>query len=293
MTPMSWDTMTMDIPSSGAEVLEQVEHLVLDADVERGRRLVREQQPGMRGDGHRDHHPLGHAAAELVGIGAQACACRVDADPLEQLRGAVRGGARRPSRSLTRMTSDSWSPTVSTGLRLAIGSWKIMPMSRPRIARSVEAGAPTSSWPSKHDRAPPRCGPGWARGPGARAASRSCPSRTRPRCPASGPCATEKVAPSTGRMVPRWVGNVTVRSRHLQASAGSSAGASHAGTRRLRRPRSSWLIERHARATPLAAEMLGHPLADEHEADAHDHDHETWQGGDPPRLEQEGLAARR
>ena len=34
-----------------------------------------------------------------------------------------------------------WSPTVNTGLRLVIGSWKIMAMSRPRNLRSAFAGS--------------------------------------------------------------------------------------------------------------------------------------------------------
>ena len=39
------------------------------------------------------------------------------------------------------------SPTVSTGLRAVIGSWKIMAMSLPRIFRSADCGAPISSLP--------------------------------------------------------------------------------------------------------------------------------------------------
>ena len=45
---------------------QEIEHLRLDGDVERRRRLVRDQQPRLACDGHRDHHPLRHAAGELV-----------------------------------------------------------------------------------------------------------------------------------------------------------------------------------------------------------------------------------
>jgi hypothetical protein len=34
----------------------------------------------------------------------------------------------------SRIASTIWSPTVNTGFSAVIGSWKIMAMSRPRIA---------------------------------------------------------------------------------------------------------------------------------------------------------------
>ena len=44
---------------------DELEDLLLDRDVERGRRLVGDQQLGLAGDRHRDHHPLLLAARQL------------------------------------------------------------------------------------------------------------------------------------------------------------------------------------------------------------------------------------
>ena len=45
---------------------EQLQDLGLDADVERGRRLVGDQQIGRAGQSHGDHRPLAQAAGELM-----------------------------------------------------------------------------------------------------------------------------------------------------------------------------------------------------------------------------------
>ena len=44
------------------DVLEQVEDLLLSGDVERGGRLVRDQQVRVARQGHRDRDPLPHPA---------------------------------------------------------------------------------------------------------------------------------------------------------------------------------------------------------------------------------------
>ena len=48
------------------EAHQQVEDLRLDGDVERGGRLVGDQELRVAGDGHGDHHALAHAARHLV-----------------------------------------------------------------------------------------------------------------------------------------------------------------------------------------------------------------------------------
>jgi hypothetical protein len=50
---------------------EQLEDLPLDRDVERGRRLVGNEELRLAGERHRDHHALLLAARELVRIGGQ------------------------------------------------------------------------------------------------------------------------------------------------------------------------------------------------------------------------------
>ena len=74
------------------QVEQQVEDLRLDGDVERRGRLVGDQQLGVAGDRHGDHHPLAHAARELVREGAEPVLRRGDADEVQQLQ---RPGAGR------------------------------------------------------------------------------------------------------------------------------------------------------------------------------------------------------
>ena len=74
-------------PELVAERFEQLEDLGLDHDVERGRRLVADDERRVAGEGHRDHRPLAHPARQLVRIGPAALAR--DADELEQLAGAL------------------------------------------------------------------------------------------------------------------------------------------------------------------------------------------------------------
>ena len=58
-------------PEPRPQVLHHVEHARLDGHVERRRRLVGDQHLRLAGDRHRDHHPLAHAARELVRVLAQ------------------------------------------------------------------------------------------------------------------------------------------------------------------------------------------------------------------------------
>ena len=64
--------------------LEQVEDLRLHGHVERGGRLVGEQQLRAARQGDRDHDPLAHAAGQLVRVLAQAPLGLGDADRREQ-----------------------------------------------------------------------------------------------------------------------------------------------------------------------------------------------------------------
>ena len=78
----------------------QIEDLGLDRDVERGRRLVGDQQFRLARQGHRDQHALAHAARHLVRVLLDALARVGDADQVEQLDGA-RPGRRGSSREVT------------------------------------------------------------------------------------------------------------------------------------------------------------------------------------------------
>ncbi len=70
------------------QILHQLEDLRLDGHVERGRRLVGDQQLGIAGEADGDHHALAHAAGELMRILLEAALRIGDADQRQQLDGA-------------------------------------------------------------------------------------------------------------------------------------------------------------------------------------------------------------
>ena len=66
------------------ETSDQVEQLGLDGDVKGGGRFVGDQQLGPQCQCHRQHHPLAHAAGELMGIVVDSSRRVGNADFLEQ-----------------------------------------------------------------------------------------------------------------------------------------------------------------------------------------------------------------
>ena len=125
-TPRSWVIRMIAVPVCVAEVPHQVEDLGLDRDVERGRRLVGDQQLRLAGEGHRDHHALGHAARHLVRERLEPPLRVGDADHLEQLEGPLRGPALCFIPRWSSRTSPIWRPTSMTGFSDDCGCWKIM-----------------------------------------------------------------------------------------------------------------------------------------------------------------------
>jgi hypothetical protein len=77
-----------DQDHAGAEFALQIPHEVEDlrlhGHVERGRRLVGDQNPWPPGKRHGDHHTLAHAAGKLVRILLQPACCIGNADGVEQ-----------------------------------------------------------------------------------------------------------------------------------------------------------------------------------------------------------------
>ena len=89
---------SMAMPISRCSSLQQLEDLRLDGDVERGGRLVGDQQVGLVGERHGDHHALALAARELMREGAEPLLGLADADLVQQLEHARARGGRRPGR---------------------------------------------------------------------------------------------------------------------------------------------------------------------------------------------------
>ena len=86
------------------QLAHQIEDLRLQGDVERGGRLVGDQELGIAGQRHRDHDALAHAAGELVRIFVDALLGRGDVDAAQQLDGAL---AR--ARAASRRDGAGWS----------------------------------------------------------------------------------------------------------------------------------------------------------------------------------------
>ena len=122
------------------QALQQLEDLRLDGDVERGGRLVGDQQVGLVGERHGDHDALALAARELMRKGLQALLGHRECRP------SPAGRARAPSRPASERPrcSFSISPTcfsmVCSGLSEVIGSWKMIEILSPRISRIVGLG---------------------------------------------------------------------------------------------------------------------------------------------------------
>ena len=112
-------------PYLSLEVLEQVEHLGLDADVERRHRLVADDQRRVEHERAGDRDALALAAAELVRT-ALGGASGVDADGLEHLVDHARSRSADVPRCQISSGSLTLSRTMRRGLSDEIGSWKII-----------------------------------------------------------------------------------------------------------------------------------------------------------------------
>ena len=140
-----------------AQVAHQVEDLGLDRHVERGRRLVGDEQLGLAGERHRDHHPLRHAARHLVRVGLRAAAAGSGMPTIRSSSSAARAG--RPCASCR---DGARGPRRSGGRRpdrvqRRLGCWKIMLIRSPRILRISSSDSLSRSWPS--NRTSPRLDP--------------------------------------------------------------------------------------------------------------------------------------
>jgi len=91
---------------------------------------------GLQASAHRNHDALTHAARQLMRIFTDAPRRLGNADQRQHLDAAMAGASRRDSPSMQpkrprRFAGRSSGPE----LRLVIGSWKIMLISLPRMAR--------------------------------------------------------------------------------------------------------------------------------------------------------------
>ena len=140
-TPRSCVIMIMPCRAR-AQLREQVEDLRLDGHVERGRRLVGDEEPGVARRAPSRSSRAGASRRRAVrvvvdarvGVGIPTCSMRSTARRRPR-SGAGAGG-----------TLDIWFPTVSDGFSDVIGSWKIIAIRSPRSSRPPES--PVTSRPS-------------------------------------------------------------------------------------------------------------------------------------------------
>ena len=79
-------------PQPVAQPEDEPQDLALQGDVQRRGGLVGDEQRGIAGDGHGDHHPLLHPAGQLVGVGVEHPAAVRQAHPLHQGARPLQGG---------------------------------------------------------------------------------------------------------------------------------------------------------------------------------------------------------
>ena len=63
------------------QLLQQVEHLCLNGDVQRGNRLVTDDELGVQGQGTGDADTLAAAAVQLMGVGVAQALVNADQYP--------------------------------------------------------------------------------------------------------------------------------------------------------------------------------------------------------------------
>ena len=87
--------------NSRLELEQQIEDLRLHGHVERGGRLIGDQQVRLVGERHGDHHPLALTAGELMRIGVEAAFRVLDADLVEEIEHArLRRAVGQPAMDL-------------------------------------------------------------------------------------------------------------------------------------------------------------------------------------------------
>ena len=160
-----------------AQLVEDRHHLGLGGDVERGGRLVGQQQARLGQQRGGDHDPLQHPAGQLVRVLAQPLRRRPRCRPRRAASTARCAPRRRGTSRSVRSASVMKSPIRRTGLMCARGSWKIIATSAAVLAQRAPA-APTTSRAVEADRSRRlrRRAAAAARSPGR---SSTCPSRTR------------------------------------------------------------------------------------------------------------------
>ena len=206
-TPRSWVMIRIAMPSSPLQVLQQVEDLRLDGDVERGGRLVGDQQLRARRRAPWRSSRAG-ACRRTAGADSRRAPLAATGMPhqLQHLDGASRAPPAATTADVRQDRLDDLVAEVKTGLSEVIGSWKIIDDRGCRAARASLVGQRLSrSRPSNStDRRRDRAG-GLGTRPMIESAVTLLPQPDSPTSPTVLPRPTAKSMPSTARNRPRSV----------------------------------------------------------------------------------------
>ena len=203
-----------DHDQRGARLLlqlqQQVEDLRLDGGVERGGRLVGDDQLRCQRERHRDHRPLPHAAGELVRVVVHPLPGLRDADPAQQLHGPL--ACLLLARPTCRARGSS--PRSASRPGTAGAGWSAGPGRSPRSARRGPRAAGPRSAASRS--VPSNIALPVISAPGVRPSrvwvSTVLPLPDSPTMPRVRPGSTLNDTPRTARTTPSAVGKLTVRS---------------------------------------------------------------------------------
>ena len=222
ITPMSWVIRITARSRSAWSLPDQVQDLRLGRDVERGRRLVGDQDAGLGGERQRDHDPLAQPARELERVAVDPARRLRDADHLQQLD---RARARRP----LRQAGNAGGSPRSAGCR-SCGRPRASSSAPGRRSRSRRRGCSHLRGPGR------RAWRGRRRRPSARR-SRIWPASTRPgrstirrieravtllpqplspTMPSVRPGSRSKETPSTARTMPSSWWNQVLKAAHRE-----------------------------------------------------------------------------
>lgn len=100
------------------QILHEFEYLRLNGHIQRGSRLISNQQLGIAGQRHRNDHALLHAAGKLVRVLKRSAGMRT----VSSMRIASSFAACLEMRLWLRIASAIWSATVMVGFSAVMGS---------------------------------------------------------------------------------------------------------------------------------------------------------------------------
>ena len=121
---------------------------------------------------------------------------------------SARPAASAADRPCCRSVRDTIAPTRNTGLKASAGLWKMAAIRRPRIARSLAADSPISSWPSSRTE-PVTAAPAVPASPSTARIVIDLPEPLSPARPTISPASTV----SSGTDATGWPSKLTRRSR--------------------------------------------------------------------------------